>query len=144
MAAPVEQAFVIMPPIIAGLIIGIYEIILLHRDVTVPTHRFGHGIHAIVFAIIACFATFNTPWVLKTFPFLGSIPLMSVLTFQIIVGIIAMIKIHGVSAAIKTSVGGISVGLQETWLHSLLIGGLIVAVPYLWPMVAPILPAWMK
>ena len=135
-------ALLIMPPVILGLIIGIYEIILLHRDVTIPTHRFGHGIHAIVFAIIATFCTMNTPWVFDMFPGLGSIPYVTPLVFQIIVGLIAIVKIHGVSAAIKTSIGGISIGLKETWFHSVLIGALIVAAPYAWPFVQPIIPAW--
>ncbi len=136
--------FMVMPPVILGAIIGIYEIILLHRDVTVPTHRFGHGIHAVLFAIVATFATMNTPWVLQTFTFLQNIPFLSPLVFQIAIGVIAMLKIHGVSAAIKTSVGGISIGLKETWTHSFIIGGLIVAAPYVWPLIEPIMPAWAK
>src|SRR5574341_276042 len=126
--------FMLVPPLILGAVIGIYEIILLHRDVTIPTHRFGHGIHAIVFAIVAVFATMNTPWVFDTFVFLQGIPFMSPLIFQIAVGLIAMLKIHGVSAAIKTSVGGISLGLKETWAHSFIIGALIVLAPYAWPL----------
>lgn len=135
-------SLLVMPSVILGAIIGIYEIILLHRDVTVPTHRFGHGIHAIVFAIIATFCTMNTPWVFDLFPAIGSIPYVTPLVFQIIVGLIAIVKIHGVSAAIKTSIGGISIGLKETWFHSLLIGVLIVAAPYAWPFLAPVLPSW--
>jgi hypothetical protein len=134
--------FMLLPPVILGAIIGIYEIILLHRDVTVPTHRFGHGVHAVIFAIIATFATMNTPWVFANFAFISSIPYVTPLIFQIIVGVIAMLKIHGVSAAIKTSVGGISIGLKETWFHSALIGALIVTAPYAWPLLAPIMPVW--
>jgi hypothetical protein len=134
--------FLVVPPLLLGAIIGLYEIILLHRDVTVPTHRFGHGIHAIVFAIIATFATMNTPWVLETFAFLQGIPFMQPIVFQIAIGLIAMLKIHGVSAAIKTSVGGVSVGLRETWFHSALVGALIVAAPYVWPLISPALPEW--
>jgi hypothetical protein len=136
--------FMLMPPLILGLVIGIYEIILLHRDVTVPTHRFGHGVHAVVFAIIATFATMNTPWVFENFAFLSNIPFISPLLFQIIVGVIAMLKIHGVSAAIKTSIGGISIGLKETWTHSFIIGALIVAAPYAWPLIEPVIPEWAK
>lgn len=136
--------FMLMPPIILGLIIGIYEIILLHRDVTVPTHRFGHGIHAVVFAVIATFATMNTTWVFETFTFLQGFTWLKPIVFQVLVGIIAMIKIHGVSAAIKTTVGGVSVGLKETWAHSFIIGALIVAAPYVWPLIEPIMPEWAK
>ncbi len=134
----------IMPPIIAGLLIGLYEIILIHRDVSIPTHRFGHGIHAVVYAIIACFCTMNAPWVLANFSFLQGIPLMSVITLQILVGLITMAKIHGVSAAIKASGMGMSVGMRETWLHSAMVSALVVAAPYIWPFVAPILPSWMQ
>ncbi|MEM2916053.1 MAG: hypothetical protein QXT19_01725 [Candidatus Woesearchaeota archaeon] len=136
--------FLVVPPLIVGLVIGLYEIILLHRDVTVPMHRFGHGIHALVYAVIACFVTMNAEWVLANFTFLEGIPLMSALTLQILVGVITMIKIHGVSAAIKTTGMGISVGMRETWFHSLLIGALVVAAPYVWPLIAPVLPAWMQ
>ena len=136
--------FMLMPPVILGLVIGIYEIILLHRDVTVPTHRFGHGVHAIFFAVIATFATMNTPWVFENFAFLSGIPFISPLVFQIIVGLIAMLKIHGVSAAIKTSIGGISLGLKETWTHSFIIGALIVSAPYVWPLIEPVMPEWAK
>jgi hypothetical protein len=134
----------LMPPIVLGVIIGVYEIILLHRDVTIPTHRFGHGVHAVVFAVIATFATMNTPWVFEAFTFLEGIPFMSPIVFQIAVGLIAMLKIHGVSAAIKTTVGGISVGLRETWFHSALIAVLIVAAPYVWPLIEPVMPEWAK
>jgi len=134
----------IMPPIIAGFVIGLYEIILLHRDVTVPTHRFGHGVHALVYAVIACFCTMNAQWVIANFAFLQNIPYMSAITLQVIVGIITMIKIHGVSAAIRTTGMGISVGLRETWFHSALIGALVVAAPYVWPLIAPVLPSWMQ
>lgn len=136
--------FMLVPPLILGAIIGIYEIILLHRDVTIPTHRFGHGVHAIVFAIIATFATMNTQWVFEMFAFLEGVPFMSPLVFQIAVGLIAMLKIHGVSAAIKTSIGGISVGLRETWAHSFVIGALIVLAPYVWPLIEPVMPEWAK
>lgn len=136
------MAFVIMPAVIAGLVIGLYEIILIHRDVSVPTHRFGHSLHAIVYAIIACLCTMNSQWVIDNFAFLSSIPLMSVLTLQIIIGVITIAKIHGVSAAIKGTGMGMSVGLKETWFHSVLIGALVVAVPYVWPFIGPMLPSW--
>ena len=133
--------FMVVPALVLGLVIGIYEIILLHRDVTVPTHRFGHGVHAIIFAIIATFATMNAEWAVTTFGLEG-IRFVTPLTFQILVGIIAAMKIHGVSAAIKTTVGGVSIGLRETWFHSILIGALIVAAPYAWPLLQPIMPSW--
>ena len=134
----------IVPPLIFGAVIGLYEIILIHRDVTVASHRFMHGLHALVYAIIAVFCTMNVPFVFKTFPVLKTIPLLSnELFFQIAIGLVTVIKIHGASAAIRGSVPS-SVGLKETWAHSLVIGVLVVAAPYIYPLVKPMLPAWMK
>jgi len=136
---------IILPALLCGLIIGIYEALLLHRDVTVPTHRFGHTIHAFIYAIIAVFFTMNAPFIYSTFNFLHSIPLLQYpIVFQIAVGIITMIKIHGASAAIKSTNVGISVGMKETWFHSALIGALVVIAPYVWPFVAHIMPSWLQ
>lgn len=136
---------VILPALLLGLIIGIYEAILLHRDVTVPTHRFGHMVHALIYAVIAVFFTMNAGFIYHTFSFLHSIPLIQhPIVFQIGVGVITMIKIHGASAAIKSSIGGVSVGMKETWFHSALVAALVVAAPYVWPFVAPLMPAWLK
>ncbi len=140
-----EVQFIIWPSILLGLIIGIYEALVIHRDVTVPTHRFGHMIHAIVLSVIFVFCSVNAEWAIKTFG-LTSIPLISTpIILQIAIGLIAAIKIHGVSAAIKTSIGG-SVGMKETWFHSLLIGALIVGAPYAMPFILKtgVLPKWLS
>jgi len=137
--------FLVMPAIVMGLAIGLYEAILVHRDVKVARHRLGHTLHAVGFAMIAVFATMNVNWLLATFSFLQAIPIVSnPLILQIVIGVIAMIKIHGASAAIKTTVGGATVGLKETWTHSFIIGALIVAAPYVWPLIAPIMPSWLQ
>ena len=51
-----EAQLVIMPSIALGLIIGIYEALVIHRDVTIPTHRFGHMIHALILSIVFVFS----------------------------------------------------------------------------------------
>lgn len=137
------EAILVMPSLLLGLAIGIYEAILLHRDVTVPTHRFGHMGHALVYAVAATFASMNVPFVLSVIPQLQSVPLLNnVLIFRLVIGIITVIKIHGVSAAIKSSAASATVGMKETWFHSFLIGALVVIAPYAWPLIAPALPAW--
>jgi hypothetical protein len=143
MAAQVVQpALVIMPAIVSGLIIGIYEILLIHRDVTIPTHRFGHGLQAVFVAIVAAIAVFNVPFVFNLFPQLAAIPYLgTVLGFRILIGIIMMGKIHGVSAALKGA-GMASHGMRETWMHSLVVAALVILSPYIWPFVAPFLPSW--
>ena len=60
---------------------------------------------------------------------------------HIALGLIAAIKIHGVSRVVKTT-GMTGRGLAETWFHSFLVGGLIAAAPYIYPIIKPILPNW--
>ena len=137
-------SLVIMPALIAGAAIGVYEALLIHRDVRIPTHRFGHTIHASVYAIVASFAVFNVDFVYGVFNFLHTWPIIgTALIFRIIIGLITVVKIHGASAAIRGSIGS-SVGLKETWFHSILIGALVVAAPYVWPFISPLLPVWMR
>ena len=139
----VEASLILGPSLALGLIIGIYEALVIHRDVTVPTHRFGHMIHAIVLSIVFVFASMNVDFVFGLIPGLTSIPLLgSPLIFRIVLGLVAAIKVHAVSRVIKSSVGGGGSGLGETWFHSLLIGALIVAAPYAYPALAPALPSW--
>ena len=142
MATVVQPALMFIPPIVAGLVIGIYEILLIHRDVTIPTHRFGHGLHAVIIAVIAAFAVFNVPFVFNIFPQLAAIPYLgTVLGFRILIGLIMMGKIHGVSAALKGA-GMASHGMKETWMHSLIVAALVIVAPYMWPFLAPFIPKW--
>lgn len=135
--------FVIGPALALGTLIGAYEALIIHRDVTIPTHRFGHMMHAFILSIAFVFATMNTEFVLSVIPALQGIPLLgTVLGAQIALGIIAAIKVHGVSQALKTGGGGPGIG--ETWFHSILIGALIVAAPYVYPVVQPLLPSWLN
>jgi len=143
MADPVAPAMIIGPSLALGIIIGAYEAIVIHRDVSVPTHRFGHMIHAFILSIIFVFCSMNAQFVLDLIPAIASIPILgTALGLQIAIGLIAAVKIHGVSQAIKSTGGG--AGLGETWFHSILIGALIVAAPYAYPVVEPLLPDWIK
>lgn len=135
--------FIIGPAIALGLIIGAYEALVIHRDVKVPTHRFSHMIHALILSIAFVFAAMNTEWVLNMIPALQAIPVLgTVLGARIAIGLIAAIKIHGVSQAVKGAGGG--PGLGETWFHSVLVGALITAAPYAYPVLEPMIPSWLK
>tara|TARA_B100000315_G_C14434359_1_gene521682 strand:- start:438 stop:860 length:423 start_codon:yes stop_codon:yes gene_type:complete len=134
---------IIGPSIALGLAIGIYEATLLHRDVQVKAHRFGHTVHALILSIGFVFATMNVDFMLSVIPQLGAIPVLgNPHVFRVIIGVIAAIKIHGTSKAIQSG-GSASVGLGETWFHSILVGALIVAAPYAYPFVAPVIPSWL-
>jgi len=139
-----DASLIIGPSIALGAIIGFYEAVIMHRDVSIPTHRFGHMFHAFLLSIVFVFAVMNVEWVFSVIPGLADLPVIGIpLLFQIAIGLIAAIKIHAVSRVIKSNVGGLGSGLGETWFHSLLVGGLIIAAPYVYPYVQSMLPAWL-
>lgn len=137
--------FILGPALFLGAIIGIYEAMVLHRDVNVATHRFGHMIHAFILSIVFTFATMNVDFVFATIPALKTVPLLGIpLVFRIAIGLVAAIKIHATSRVIKSRAGGGGPGLGETWFHSLLIGAIIAAAPYAYPLLEPMIPGWVK
>src|SRR3989344_4153898 len=137
-----EQAGLVLAPVLGiGTILGLYELILIHRDENFKgSHWFGHGLHAILFMWFALFAIFNTEYFLqitglaeKTLPFFTSTLIEHTWTIRILIGIILNIKMHATSAAIRG--GGLAArGLTEHWTHTTLISALAVASPLYWPL----------
>lgn len=133
----------LLPAVYIGIIIGIYEIFVFQRDVQVPVHKFKHAAQAFVFTIILTFISMNIDWVLATFPVIKTIPyIQNALILRVIIGLIAVIKIHAISAAISGKAGS-SLGMKEKWSHSLIIGVLIVAAPYGWPFINPFIAKYL-
>lgn len=136
---------IIIPVLTIGVILGLYELILIHKDESFRgSHWFGHGLHAIVFMIIALFATMNTESFLEITGLINSgIPLIgNALVIRIAVGIILNIKMHATSAVIRG--GGLAArGMAEHWTHTTIISALVVLVPYIWPFIAPLVPAYL-
>lgn len=138
------MALIFGEPLALGILIGAYEFLIIHRDVQYPAHKFGHGVHAFLLSIGFTFATMNTAFLLELIPQLAAIPILGTgLGLNIALGLFAAFKIHGVSRATKTNVGTTQ-GMAETWFHSLLIGGLIASAPYIFPLIEPVLPGWIK
>lgn len=135
---------IIGPALVLGCLIGLYEIFLIHRD-TMAYHRLGHSIHAFALSIAFCFACMNVDFVFHLIPAIETIPLLgSVIVFRVAIGLIAAVKIHLVTKVIHgTGTAGVR-RTSETWLHSFIIGGLIVATPYLYPFIEGMLPSWIK
>ncbi|MAF50759.1 MAG: hypothetical protein CMH64_01580 [Nanoarchaeota archaeon] len=142
-----EGGLVIQPVIVLGLLLGLYELILIHRDEDFRgSHWIGHGIHAVVFMMVALFAVFNWEYFLQVTGLAAKgIPLISdVLVGRIAIGVILNFKMHAVSAVIKGKAfaGGVSGGMAEHWTHTILVTVLVVVAPYYWPLLAPFLPGW--
>src|SRR3989338_11240603 len=86
----------ITPIIVLGIVLGLYELILIHRDENFRgSHWLSHGLHAVGWAILAIFVVMNAEFVYANLSFLHSIPLIqNILVFRIAVGLLTMIKIH--------------------------------------------------
>jgi len=142
-AAPAGQ-LILIPAIAMGLILGIYEFLLLSRDVQIGGHKFTHGITAILICIAGSVFSFNVPLVFALVPQLKSIPLLGTeIGVRVLLGIILAAKVHGASQALKGA--GLNVpGAGETWFHSLLIGGLVAGGPFLFPFAKPLLPKFLQ
>ncbi|MEK6835333.1 MAG: hypothetical protein AABX61_03665, partial [Nanoarchaeota archaeon] len=131
-------------PVVLGLIIGLYELILIHKDENFRgSHWFSHGLHSVFWAMLAVFATMNAEYVYANLTFLQNIPYINnILVFRILIGLLTIIKVHAASAVVKTTIGS-SKGLKETWWHSLVVGALVVASPYLWPFIEPVVSPYL-
>ena len=133
----------LLPAVYLGVIIGLYEIFVFQRDVQVPVHKFNHAVQAFIVTIILTFISMNIDWVLAIFPVLKTIPyIQNALILRIIIGLIAVIKIHAISAAVSGKEGS-SIGMKEKLSHSLIIGVLIVASPYIWPFINPFIAKYL-
>lgn len=137
-----NTGLIIGPALLLGAVIGAYEFLIIQRDVQVAAQRFGHGIHAFLLSIAFVFAAMNVEFVLDLLPFLQNIPLIgTALGAQVLVGLIAALKIHAVSrATVRQATRGRT---AETWFHSFLVGALIAASPYAYHLIEPVVPSWL-
>src|SRR3989338_5647361 len=134
------------PIIVLGIVLGLYELILIHRDENFRgSHWFGHGLHSVFFMLIALFFVFNTEYFLNITGladkdwFLISSPW----GVRIIVGIILNIKMHATSAVIKGGLrGSMTGGMAEHWTHTTIVSVLVILAPLYWPIIAAFLPEW--
>ena len=115
--------FMIIPPIIFGLLLGLVELYFLSSDER-GMHWLQHGLHAIPIMMVFAFISFNISWVFSLINFTDNA--MIDLGARAAIGLIAMVKIK--AAASITGRGGVG----ESWTHVLIIVALLIAGPYLW------------
>lgn len=149
MAAVAEQGMLILPVVGLGLILGLYELMLIHRDVSFRgSHWLGHGLHSVIIMMVCLFIVLNT----EIFFDLAGVAswglpgwMTNVWVFRVLVGFILNIKMHATSAVIKGGAfrGGLSGSMAEHWTHTILVSALVVTSPLYWPILAPFLPSWM-
>lgn len=107
-----------------GAIIGLVELVFVHQD-EAGMGWLGHGLHAIPTMILFIFASMNVDFALGFFGLSeAKLGLWGVVGVRAIIAILATLKI-GAAAAIAGRVG-------EKIYHSLIIGVLVAAAPYIW------------
>ncbi len=131
------EGIVLVPALVMGIIIGLVEIFFVHED-EVGMGWFMHAMHALPFTMFFVFVSMNISFVLGLLNLAITENFLVDLGIRVVIGIVAMIKI-GSAAAIVGRIG-------EKWYHTIIIGALIIAAPYAWdllgPLVAPMLPSW--
>src|SRR3990167_7455404 len=135
------QALLILPPIAMGIIIGTYELFLIHRDENYSgSHWFGHGLHTFIPIIVGLLISFNVPLFLELAG--GSLPawIQNELYIRLAIALIIAIKVRAVSAVVPGAAGR---GMKEGWIHTVVVGALVAIAPYIWPFIAPFAPTWL-
>lgn len=137
---------IIIPAIILGALIGLYELILIHKDENFRgSHWFSHGIHAGFFAVLFTLLSMNVDYALSLIPGIENVPFISnPLVFRLAIGVIAIIKIQAASAVVRGGAGVAARGLGEHFIHTFIVAALIVVVPYAYPYIQPIFPDFLK
>jgi hypothetical protein len=133
---------VILPAIGLGLILGVYELYLLHGDEAFSgSHWMKHGLtHILPIIIVACMISFNIPFFIEQFG--GVLPtfLTNEIFLRIALILVVAVKVYAGSAVVAGARGK---GMHESIPHVLIIAGLVGAAPYLWPFVEPYMPTWL-
>ena len=129
------MALEIMGAVVMGILVGILDIVFMVTDLSGDAKStIMHGITSMIYLIVLCFAALNIE-------FIVGMGLPSFLSNQIIMlgllGIIAVIVVHAKSAVFSRARGP---GTHERWAHSLIIGVLVAATPYIWPFIQAFLP----
>ncbi len=130
------EGVVLVPALIMGIIIGFIELVFVHSD-EVGMGWFHHGMHALPFAMIFVFISMNISYVYGLINLEYTAMWQVDLIVRAFIAVIAMFKVAG-AAAVVGKVG-------EKWYHTLILGALIMAAPYIWdfigPFITPYLPA---
>lgn len=135
--------FVWIPIIPMTILLGIVQLIFIHKDEPFRgSHWFSHGFHILILMPIFLFVVFNVQAAVS----LVGLPLDAWYTNEILVrAIVALvfgIKSYGLSAVAKGGASG--KGMHESFLHVIIMMALVFASPFVWPLVEPALPSWAK
>jgi hypothetical protein len=118
----------VIGPIVMGVLIGIVDLVFMIKDESGDAKTvMGHGLGALVYLIPLSFVAFNLGF-LNNLTFLPEFVRMEWVSL-VGLGLIAGIIVHAKSGLFKKARGR---GTHVTWVHSFIIGVLVVVGPYIW------------
>jgi len=126
----------IIAPIIMGVIAGIVDIAFMVKDLSGDAKStIGHGLGAMTYLIGLSFVAFNIELATNS----GYLPVFfqNQIAVLIILALVTAVIVHAKSAVFARSRGP---GTHETWIHSIILGVLVAASPFIWPLLKGFLP----
>ncbi|MDP6845589.1 MAG: hypothetical protein QF460_01340 [Candidatus Nanoarchaeia archaeon] len=130
------MALEIIAPIIMGVLIGLVDIAFMIKDLSGDAKStLSHGAGAIGYLVALAFVAFNINLATDS----GLLPafFQNQIAVLIILALVAAVVVHAKSAVFARSRGP---GTHETWIHSIVIGILVAASPFIWPLIEGYLP----
>jgi len=130
------MALQIIPPIIMGLIAAAVDIGFMIGDLSGDAKStLAHGASSLVYLIALSFVAFNIDLATNS----GFLPafFQNQIAVLIILALVAAVVVHAKSAVFSKARGQ---GTHMTWIHSFVIGIVVAASPFIWPLVEGYLP----
>lgn len=130
------MALEVFAPIIMGALIGLVDIAFMVKDLSGDAKStISHGLGAMGYLIGLSFVAFNIELATNS----GFLPtfFQNQIAVLAILALIAAAIVHAKSAVFARSRGP---GTHETWIHSIVIGILVAASPFIWPLISGYLP----
>lgn len=127
----------IVASLVMGAIIGLIELFFVHADER-GLGWVSHGLHALPVAMVLTFIAMHIHLVYPYLPGLKDGNVAIDVGLRVVLGLIATFKVKAAAAVIQ---GHNSVG--EKLGHAFIVGALIAASPYIYVLIAPVLPVWL-
>lgn len=142
MAEEVLQFYYVAPAVV-GVVISLIEMFFVMQDEG-GMHPLAHGLHAVPTCLLFTYISMNAPFFGNylasslgwTFLLNTSV---SMIVIPVVIGLIAAIKVKSAAAIVG---GHGSIG--EKLPHALIVGALIAVAPFIWPLVAGLVPPFLN
>jgi hypothetical protein len=133
-------AFIWIPVIPLTIILGLIQLIFIHKDEPFKqSHWFSHGLHIVILMPVFLLAIFNVPFFISLVGLPAGAWYVNEYLMRGVIAVVFGIKGAALSHVAKGAQGK---GMKESFLHIIIMMALVFAAPFIWPLVEPILPLW--